>query len=207
MQKQASAPEAKDVITSGTRKRDATPAIEIDGLTKRFGQVLAVDQLSFAVPRGTITGFLGPNGAGKTTTLRMLLGLVEPTKGTATIDGRPYVQLTDPLRHVGAVLEASSFYPGRTARNHLRVQATAGGIDAARVDAVLELTALAGDWRQCGRGRNWTTRGPRPPGGVGQLAARRAVRRLWPCPRLAPPARAASATWSSYPRRWDPRIR
>ena len=144
MQKQASAPEAKDVITSGTRKRDATPAIEIDGLTKRFGQVLAVDQLSFAVPRGTITGFLGPNGAGKTTTLRMLLGLVEPTKGTATIDGRPYVQLTDPLRHVGAVLEASSFYPGRTARNHLRVQATAGGIDAARVDAVLELTALAG---------------------------------------------------------------
>jgi ABC-2 type transport system ATP-binding protein len=113
-------------------------------LTKRFDQVLAVDELSFAVPRGTITGFLGPNGAGKTSTLRMLLGLVEPTKGTATIDGRPYVQLADRLRHVGAVLEASSFYPGRTARNHLRVQAMAGGIDPARVDAVLELTALAG---------------------------------------------------------------
>jgi ABC-2 type transport system ATP-binding protein len=113
-------------------------------LTKRFGQVLAVDELSFAVPRGTITGFLGPNGAGKTTTLRMLLGLVAPTGGRATIDGQPYVRLADPLRQVGAVLESSSFYPGRTAANHLRVQATAGGIDPARVDAVLELTALAG---------------------------------------------------------------
>jgi ABC-2 type transport system ATP-binding protein len=113
-------------------------------LTKRFGQVLAVDELSFAVARGTITGFLGPNGAGKTTTLRMLLGLVEPTGGRATIDGQPYVRLADPLRQVGAVLESSSFYPGRTAANHLRVQARAGGIDPARVDAVLELTALSG---------------------------------------------------------------
>ena len=120
------------------------PAIEIACLTKRFGPVLAVDELSFAVPRGTITGFLGPNGAGKTTTLRLLLGLVEPTEGSATIDGQPYVRLADPLRQVGAVLEASSFYPGRTAANHLRVQAMAGGIDPARVDAVLELTALAG---------------------------------------------------------------
>jgi ABC-2 type transport system ATP-binding protein len=117
--------------------------IEIHGLTKRFGQVLAVDELSFAVPGGTVTGFLGPNGAGKTTTLRMLLGLVEPTKGTATIDGQPYRELSDPLRHVGAVLEASSFYPGRTARNHLRIHAAAGGIDAVRIDAVLELVGLA----------------------------------------------------------------
>jgi ABC-2 type transport system ATP-binding protein len=117
-------------------------AIEMHGLTKRFGQVLAVDDLSFSVPRGTVTGFLGPNGAGKTTTLRMLLGLVEPTKGTATIEGRPYRELTDPLRCVGAILEASNFYPGRTARNHLRVQAMAGGIDAARIDAVLELVGL-----------------------------------------------------------------
>jgi ABC-2 type transport system ATP-binding protein len=142
MQRQSSRSTAKALTRRGTE--DTTPAIEIDGLTKHFGQILAVDEVSFAVPRGTITGFLGPNGAGKTTTLRMLLGLVEPTKGRATIDGQPYVLLADPLRQVGAVLEASSFYPGRTARNHLRVQAMAGGIDQARVDAVLELTALTG---------------------------------------------------------------
>jgi ABC-2 type transport system ATP-binding protein len=119
-------------------------AIEIKGLTKRFGQILAVDDLTFAVPRGTVTGFLGPNGAGKTTTLRMLLGLVEPTDGTATIEGQPYQELTDPLHRVGAILEASSFYPGRTARNHLRVHAMAGGIGLQRVEAVLELVGLVG---------------------------------------------------------------
>jgi ABC-2 type transport system ATP-binding protein len=119
-------------------------AIEIQGLTKRFGEVVAVEDLSFSVPRGTVTGFLGPNGAGKTTTLRMLLGLVEPTEGTATIEGRPYRELTDPLHRVGAILEASNFYPGRTARNHLRVRAVAGGIDAGRIDAVLELVGLTG---------------------------------------------------------------
>ncbi|HMG25972.1 MAG TPA: ABC transporter ATP-binding protein [Acidimicrobiia bacterium] len=118
------------------------PAIEMRGLTKRFGHVTAVEDLSLDVQRGTVTGFLGPNGAGKTTALRMLLGLVEPTAGTATIDGRPYRDLADPLRRVGAVLEASSFYPGRTARNHLRVQAAAGGFDAARIDVVLELVGL-----------------------------------------------------------------
>jgi ABC-2 type transport system ATP-binding protein len=119
-------------------------AIEIQGLTKRFGEVVAVEDLSFSVPRGTVTGFLGPNGAGKTTTLRMLLGLVEPTDGTATIEGRPYRELTDPLHRVGAILEASNFYPGRTGRNHLRVRAVAGGIDATRIDAVLELVGLTG---------------------------------------------------------------
>jgi ABC-2 type transport system ATP-binding protein len=116
--------------------------IEVRGLTKRFGPVLAVDRLSFEVDRGTVVGFLGPNGAGKTTTLRALLGLVRPTGGTATINGKAYGELPDPLRHVGAVLEASSFYPGRSARNHLRVQAMAGGIEAARVEAVLELVGL-----------------------------------------------------------------
>ena len=89
---------------------------------------MAVDDLSFAVDQGTVVGFLGPNGAGKTTTLRMLLGLVTPTAGTARIDGRPYRELADPIRHVGAVLEASSFHPGRSARNHLRVIATAAGL-------------------------------------------------------------------------------
>ena len=101
--------------------------IAVDGLTKRFGPILAVDRLSFEASGGTVLGFLGPNGAGKTTTLRMLVGLVEPTSGTATINGRRYRDLSDPLRHVGAVLEASGFYPGRSARNHLRVQAAAGG--------------------------------------------------------------------------------
>jgi ABC-2 type transport system ATP-binding protein len=111
-------------------------------LTKRFGDVVAVDDLSFSVPRGTVTGFLGANGAGKTTTLRMLLALVTPTGGNAKILGQPYRELSDPLRRVGAVLEASSFYPGRTARNHLRVCAMAGGLDPKRVDTVLEIVGL-----------------------------------------------------------------
>lgn len=118
--------------------------IAVRDLTKRFGRVVAVDHLSFEVDRGTVVGFLGPNGAGKTTTLRALLGLVTPTGGTATVNGRPYRELSEPLRHVGAVLEASSFYPGRTARNHLLVQAAAAGIPPARVDEVLELVDLAG---------------------------------------------------------------
>jgi ABC-2 type transport system ATP-binding protein len=117
--------------------------IDIRGLTKRFGQVLAVDQLSFAVEAGTVTGFLGPNGAGKTTTLRMLLGLVEPTQGSATINGRPYRELPNPSHHVGAALEAADIHPGRTARNHLRVRASAGRIDPTRVDTVLDQVDLA----------------------------------------------------------------
>jgi ABC-2 type transport system ATP-binding protein len=122
--------------------------ITIEGLTKRFGPVTAVDDLSFEVDQGTVVGFLGPNGAGKTTTLRMLLGLVTPTAGTARIDGRPYRGLPDPIRHVGAVLEASSFHPGRSARNHLRVVATAAGLPYARADAVLDQVGLAGAARR-----------------------------------------------------------
>ncbi|HKO27485.1 MAG TPA: ABC transporter ATP-binding protein [Solirubrobacteraceae bacterium] len=118
------------------------PAIEVLGLTKRFGDVLAVDGLSFKVNRGTVVGFLGPNGAGKTTTLRMLLGLVRPTAGTATVNGRAYPELDQPLHQVGAVLEASSFHPGRTARGHLRVQALAADIEDARIDEVLALVEL-----------------------------------------------------------------
>jgi ABC-2 type transport system ATP-binding protein len=118
------------------------PVIEVRGLTKRFGPVLAVDRLSFVVEPGEVVGFLGPNGAGKTTTLRMLLGLVRPDDGTATINGKAYPDLPEPLHQVGAVLEASSFHPGRTARNHLRVQALAGEADPSRIDDVLELTGL-----------------------------------------------------------------
>jgi ABC-2 type transport system ATP-binding protein len=120
-------------------------AIEIQALTKRFGRTLAVDDLSFEVQAGRITGFLGPNGAGKTTTLRALLGLVAPNAGTATFDGRPYGALEHPVAKVGAVLEGSSFHPGRSARHHLRVLALAAGIAERRVDEVLETVGLAAE--------------------------------------------------------------
>ena len=118
--------------------------VSVRGLTKRFGAVTAVQDLSFDVGPG-VTGFLGPNGAGKTTTLRMLLGLVRPTAGTATVDGRTYAELSHPRRVVGALLEASGFHPGRTARNHLLIQAQAAGLPAARVDAVLDEVGLGAD--------------------------------------------------------------
>ena len=117
--------------------------IVVSNLTKFFGKVRAVDDLSFEVEPGTVTGFLGPNGAGKTTTLRCLLALVTPTRGTATIGGRRYADLPDPLGTVGAALEASSFHPGRTARNHLRVLCAAARLPDARADEVLELTGIA----------------------------------------------------------------
>jgi len=119
------------------------PAIDVSGVTKRFGSTLAVDDLSFTVDRGHITAFLGPNGAGKTTTLRILLGLVNATGGTATIDGKPYGALEDPVGTVGAVLDGGMFHPGRSGRNHLRGVARAAGVSDARVDELLELVALA----------------------------------------------------------------
>ena len=117
--------------------------IKIRGLTKRFGDVAAVSDLDVTVEPGRVTAFLGPNGAGKTTTLRMLLGLVRPTSGTATIDGVPYARLEHPLRRVGALLEASDLHPARSGRDHLRVQAQAAGIAARRVDEVLAQVGLA----------------------------------------------------------------
>lgn len=119
-----------------------TSEITITGLTKTFGAVRAVDDLSFTVRPGRVTGFLGPNGSGKTTTLRMLLGLVEPTAGSALIGGRHYTELTQPDRTVGAALEANSFHPGRTARGHLRVFAPQVDATDARVDEVLEVVGL-----------------------------------------------------------------
>ena len=116
--------------------------IEAENLTKRFGDVLAVDGLSFELQEGSVTGFLGPNGAGKTTTLRMLLGLVKPTSGRATIQGRPYAELSPAVREVGAVLDASGFHPGRRAVDHLRVVATAAGLPPGRAREVLELVGL-----------------------------------------------------------------
>ena len=117
--------------------------IEVEALTKRFGKTLAVDNLSFRAGPGRITGFLGPNGAGKTTTMRAVLGLVDPTSGSASVLGRRYRDLDDPGRSVGAVLEASSYHPGRSGRNHLRVAAAAARIPEARVEEVLALVELA----------------------------------------------------------------
>jgi ABC-2 type transport system ATP-binding protein len=118
--------------------------IDVRGLTKRFGPATAVDSLSFAVGPGTVTGFLGPNGAGKTTTLRVLLGLVAPTSGQATIWGKPYRELGNQRHRVGAVLEASGFHPGRTAADHLRVRCAATGAARSRIGAVLAETGMEG---------------------------------------------------------------
>jgi ABC-2 type transport system ATP-binding protein len=118
-------------------------AIEINGISKRFGSVQAVSDLSFEVEAGRVTGFLGPNGAGKSTTLRILLGLVHADGGSATFDGRNFEKLPEPSAEVGAVLEDASFHPGRSGRNHLRILAAAGGHPASRVDEVLELVGIA----------------------------------------------------------------
>jgi ABC-2 type transport system ATP-binding protein len=117
--------------------------IAVERLTKRYGATTAVDDLSFTVPAGSVTGFIGPNGAGKSTTLRALLGLTRPTAGRATFDGVPYADLADPARTVGAVLENDPFHPGRSGRDHLRVLAAAAGVAPARVDEVLGLVGLA----------------------------------------------------------------
>src|SRR6188768_1945491 len=117
--------------------------IDVVGLTKRFGEVTALDDLTFSVQPGVVTGFLGPNGAGKTTTLRCLLGLVSPTLGTATVDGRLYRDLERPLATVGAALEAADFHPGRSARNHLQVIALAAGVPLDRVDLLLAQVGLS----------------------------------------------------------------
>lgn len=117
--------------------------LEFTRVTKRFGAVAAVDGLTARVEPGTVTGFLGPNGAGKTTSLRILLGLVGASSGVATIGGQRYAELRQPLQTVGAALEASSFHPGRTAANHLKVYAQAAGLPTSRIDDVLGLVGLA----------------------------------------------------------------
>jgi ABC-2 type transport system ATP-binding protein len=116
--------------------------IEVRGVTKRYGEKVAVEDLTFTVQPGVVTGFLGPNGAGKSTTMRMILGLDRPTAGTATISGRSYSGLDAPLREVGAMLEARAIHSGRSARNHLLALAQTHGIPASRVDEVLEIVGL-----------------------------------------------------------------
>ena len=151
--------------------------IAVEQLTKDYGAVRAVDDLSFTVPRGAVVGFLGPNGSGNSTTLRALLGLVRPTAGTARIDGRPYAELADPLRTVGAVLDAVA-HPALTGRLHLRAPAAEAGASRARVDQLLELVELS--------------RGRRPE-------VRRLLARDGPAPR--PRARAARRPRGARPRR------
>ncbi|MET8358667.1 ABC transporter ATP-binding protein [Micromonospora sp. NPDC005171] len=129
-------------MSDGQRSPTSDGQIVVSGLTKQYKNVRAVNNLSFTVAPGRVTGFLGPNGAGKTTTLRMLLNLVTPTAGTATISGQRYVDLTDPLRQVGAVLEASSAHKGRTGINHLRVICAAAGLPKQRADEALALVGL-----------------------------------------------------------------
>jgi ABC-2 type transport system ATP-binding protein len=116
--------------------------VEFRDLSKRFAGVAAVKDLSFDIEAGRVTGFLGPNGAGKSTTLRALLGLVRPSSGSATFDGKRYAELAQPAARVGAVLEDASFHPGRSARNHLRILAATGGLDPRRVDEVLAAVGL-----------------------------------------------------------------
>jgi ABC-2 type transport system ATP-binding protein len=116
--------------------------VTVGSLTKRYGDLVAVDDLTFSLHAGTITGFLGPNGAGKTTTLRLLLGLAEPTAGEAMVFGRRYRDLDDPAGRVGAVLESSDFHPGRSGRDHLRALAIAAQIPPERIEEVLALVEL-----------------------------------------------------------------
>ncbi len=116
--------------------------LHVISLTKKFGKVTAVNDLSFEVRPGRVTGFLGPNGSGKTTTLRCLLGLVTPTSGSALVGESTYPRLEHPMRSIGAALEASGFHPARSARSHLRIVAAAAGVEDARVDAVIDMVGL-----------------------------------------------------------------
>ena len=127
-------------------QRDAV--VSCRSLTKRYGELVAVDELTFSLQRGTVTGFLGPNGAGKTTTLRLLLGLAAPTAGEALVFGRRYRVLEQPIRRVGAVLESGDFHPGRSGRDHLLSIALAAGLPLGRVEEVLELVELSGAARR-----------------------------------------------------------
>ncbi len=140
----------RHVTMSGTVAAAATeppppdPVVRVSALTKRYGKVAVVEEVTFSLAPGSVTGFLGPNGAGKSTTLRLLLGLAEPTAGEARVFGRRYRELDEPARRVGAVLESNDFDPGRSGRNHLRALALAAEIPPDRVEAMLELVGLAG---------------------------------------------------------------
>ena len=128
--------------TAAENAASPSTAVRAESLTKRFGRIVAVDDLSFSLEPGTITGFLGPNGAGKTTTLRMLLGLAAPTRGRALVFGQPYAAIRQPALRIGAVLEATDFHPGRSGRDHLRMLGAAADLPRSRIDDVLRLVEL-----------------------------------------------------------------
>jgi ABC-2 type transport system ATP-binding protein len=130
------------VLIKREQDNSVDSVVTASSLTKRFGDLVAVDELTFSLRPGTVTGFLGPNGAGKTTTLRLLLGLAEPTAGEVLVFGRRYRELDHPARRVGAVLESDDFHPGRSGRDHLRVLALAAEVPSSRVDEVLALVEL-----------------------------------------------------------------
>jgi ABC-2 type transport system ATP-binding protein len=127
---------------TSTAPMPGDPVVRITSLTKRYRDVVAVDDVTFSLDAGTVTGLLGPNGAGKTTTLRVLLGLAEPTAGQALVFDRPYRELDQPARQIGAVLESNDFHPGRSGRDHLRMLALAAEIPPGRVEDVLALVEL-----------------------------------------------------------------
>jgi ABC-2 type transport system ATP-binding protein len=134
-----------NVTSAGEANTEAhalAAVVTVNSLTKRYGQVKAVEDLTFELNQGTVTGFLGANGAGKSTTLRLLLGLAEPTSGEALVFGRRYRDLDQPARRVGALLETNDFHPGRSGRNHLRIIAVSAGIQSSRVKEVLEFVEL-----------------------------------------------------------------
>ncbi len=131
-----------DDRTHSTERRLRDPVVAVASLTKRYGEIVAVDDVTFSLDAGTVTGFLGPNGAGKTTTLRLLLGLAEPTGGEALVFGHRYRELDDPARRVGAVLESGDFHPGRSGRDHLRALALAAEMPRSRVEEVLALVEI-----------------------------------------------------------------
>jgi ABC-2 type transport system ATP-binding protein len=133
---------AADAATEATESAPPDAVVTVRSLSKRYGDVVAVEHLTFSLGRGTVTGFLGPNGAGKSTTLRLLLGLAEPTTGEAHVFGRRYRDLDEPAHRVGAVLETNDFHPARSGRNHLRALALAAQIPSTRVEEVLELVEL-----------------------------------------------------------------
>ncbi len=135
-------PAALVATTDAQGSHRPAPWIIADHLTKRFGDHIAVDGLTFGVPRGVVTGFLGPNGSGKTTTMRMILGLVRPTAGTATVAGRPFAELAAPGRQVGVVIDGAPAHPRRTGRDHLRILAAERGVEVGRIPRVLSAVEL-----------------------------------------------------------------
>src|SRR5256884_3198203 len=163
-------PSVEPVHLTTSQGETVMSTIAVEALTKRYGTVTAVDDLTFRLAPGRITGFLGPNGAGKSTTIRVLLGLARPTCGLATINGRPYAELRDPLRQVGALLDPNVFHPGRSGRMALRIAARPARIPGQRVEEVLELTGLGGAAHRRAGGYSQGMRqrlppAPPPPGG------------------------------------------